>query len=228
MITRSSPRHERKFVPEGLSVAGALALVRRHPAAFVEAYPERIVNNLYFDSPGLVNYFDHVTGAGRRRKVRIRWYGADNGLIERPVLECKVRRGAVSWKESLALPPARADGGAGEALVAACMGAPELPDEFRHLLRFLRPVLANRYRRCYFVSPQWGIRLTVDYQLEFFGLRAKGQRPWPAFAPGPPVVLELKYPAQKAEEVASIANQFPFRPVRCSKYVLGVQIVCGG
>jgi hypothetical protein len=78
------------------------------------------------------------------------------------------------------------------------------------------------------VSPQWGIRLTVDHQLEFFGLRAKGLRPWQAFAPGPAVVLELKYPAEKAEEVGWIANQFPFRPVRCSKYVLGVQIVCGG
>lgn len=68
-----NPRYERKFTVQGLALSEILALVRRHPAAFREAYPPRMVNNVYFDTPGLNNYYDHVNGAPNRIKTRVRW-----------------------------------------------------------------------------------------------------------------------------------------------------------
>src|SRR5450759_5211206 len=44
-------RYERKWVPAGFSLAEVLAMVRRHPAAFRPAFPERQVNNIYLDTP---------------------------------------------------------------------------------------------------------------------------------------------------------------------------------
>ena len=69
-------RYERKFIADRLALAEVLALVKRHPAAFREAYPARNVNNLYLDSPDLRDYRDHVNGIAHRTKTRIRWYGA--------------------------------------------------------------------------------------------------------------------------------------------------------
>lgn len=65
-------RYERKFVAPDSDLGEVLALVRRHPAAFGQAYPPRTVNNVYLDTPARRDYFDHVAGVGNRSKTRIR------------------------------------------------------------------------------------------------------------------------------------------------------------
>jgi hypothetical protein len=42
-------RYEKKFIAEGFTLPEVLARVKRHPAAFREVYPPRIVNNIYLD-----------------------------------------------------------------------------------------------------------------------------------------------------------------------------------
>ncbi len=46
-----NPRYEKKFIARGFTLAEVLARIRLHPSAFREAYPPRIVNNIYLDSP---------------------------------------------------------------------------------------------------------------------------------------------------------------------------------
>ncbi len=220
-------RYERKFVPDGLSLAEVAALVRRHPALFRETYPERPVNNLYLDTPGLRHYHEHINGAAHRLKVRLRWYGALCGRVEQPVLEIKIRHGLLSRKETYPLPAftVSADFAGSTAALIAADGT--LPGAVRPCLRGLEPALTNRYQRRYFCSGDGAIRLTLDSALQFFAPRNHNGSP-PAFPHrGPGVILELKYGDLHAEQAARIANVFPFRLTRCSKYVLGVECVNG-
>ena len=86
-------RYERKFFISGLKKEDIEFMVKLHPAIFREIYHERTVNNLYFDSYEMKSYLDNVSGNSQRAKVRIRWYGDLFGIIEKPVLEVKIKRG---------------------------------------------------------------------------------------------------------------------------------------
>jgi SPX domain protein involved in polyphosphate accumulation len=41
---------------------------------FIEKYPMRVVNNIYFDTIDFSSYQSNIDGASNRSKVRIRWY----------------------------------------------------------------------------------------------------------------------------------------------------------
>jgi len=213
-------RYERKFLPAALSPAEVLACVRRHPALFREAYPERPVNNLYFDTPGLRHYFDHVNGTVCREKIRVRWYGAFHGRVDRPQLEFKYRRGLLGGKSTHPLPAFTVNGGFRRADLVALWK--DLPEAIRLQVGGVEPVLANRYRRRYFVSADRHFRITLDWALETYDARATTHAPSSAHEDGPQLILELKYDAAYAPEADRVANAFPFRLTRCSKYVLGL------
>jgi hypothetical protein len=216
-------RYERKFIPDSLTLPEVLALVRRHPALFHPTYPPRTVNNLYFDTPALRDYHDHVGGTACRAKTRIRWYGQADGPIPHPTLERKTKRGSVGGKHSFPLPPLTLDDHTPPcALAPALLGLADLADWPRLGLQSLQAVLVNRYRRHYFLSADHACRLTVDCQFHFFAPHRPLAAQTPVIAPEPRIVLELKYHPAHALRAAAIANTFPFRLGRCSKYVLGV------
>lgn len=224
MTTRlPHPRYERKFIASGLTLAEVLAMVRRHPALFREVYPPRAVNNLYLDSPSLRDYFDHVNGAAHRAKTRIRWYGPLDGRVEKPTLERKLKRGAVSGKLTHAMPAFSINGGVARAALDASLDRAEVPDPMRASLRLLQPSLVNRYQRRYFLSADGRFRLTVDSGLEFFRVRDVGTSMKPAACCRSMVILELKFDPRHADRAAEVTNRFEFRLARCSKYVLGIE-----
>jgi hypothetical protein len=219
----ANARFERKFTPPGWSAAEALAFVRRHPALFREPYPERVVNNLYLDTPDLRHFHDHLNGAAHRLKVRLRWYGAFEGAIAAPRLEFKLRRGTVSGKEAHAFPGFSLNGQFPREVLEAAWRADTLPEPARLRLRGVQPILGNRYRRRYFCSADGALRLTVDWGLEFLDARGSDGALRPVPTPAAGVIIELKYPAANTRAAAAVTAFFPFRLVRCSKYVLGVQ-----
>ena len=214
-------RYERKFIPAACSVAQVLACIRMHPALFRETYPERTVNNLYLDTPARRYYFDHVNGTACREKVRVRWYGAFHGRVEQPRLEFKYRRGLLGGKTTHALPALTVNGGFRRADLATLWR--DLPEATRLRLGGLEPVLVNRYRRRYFASANGHFRITLDWALETGDARATTQAPRPVHPDEPRFILELKYDAAHAGEVDRLTHAFPFRLIRCSKYVLGVE-----
>ena len=90
------------------------------------------------------------------------------------------------------------------------------------------PSLVNRYQRRYFVSADGHFRLTVDWDLQFADFRrfaANGA----FFSADSAVIIELKFAPSHADSAgATVANALPFRLVRCSKYVLGIEhLSCG-
>ena len=220
-------RYERKFIARGVSVAEVLAAIRRHPSAFREVYPCRAVNNVYLDSAGLHDYYDHVSGAAQRLKTRIRWYGPLRGPIDHPTLEQKIKRGLVNAKQSYPLPPLHLNGSIDRDALATTFGQAGLPELVESRLRQLEPSLINRYQRHYFVSADRGFRLTVDAALEFHRTHSAANALTMDAHGGDFVILELKFDPQLAETAAAVTNAMPCRLNRCSKYVLGIEQLHG-
>jgi hypothetical protein len=225
VITGPAPhfRYERKFLAPKHSLASALAVVRRHPALFRETYPARRVNSLYLDSPARTDYFEHVNGVPNRVKTRIRWYGQLTGPIERPTLERKIKRGSVSGKAAGPLPALPLNGGIAPADLAAALDQAGLPAHLRWTLRLLEPAAVVSYHRHYFQSADGGFRLTVDSQLQFWGLHPGSGAMMPVPTTATPVIIELKFEPSQANHAASVTNALPVRLARCSKYVLGIE-----
>ena len=226
-MTDSLPnlRYERKLLASNCPLDEVVALVRRHPSLFREVYPPRAVNNIYLDSPGLRDYFDHLNGAADRTKTRVRWYGPWVEQVEKPVLERKIKRGLVSGKISHPLPPLSLKDAVRSEAVGAVIERADMPEILRSGLRFLRPAIINRYQRRYFLSVDGHYRLTVDWGLEFYGIAEAAGRTGCLRPRNPVIVVELKYHPCYAESLDHVTNGFPFRLSRCSKYVLGVDIV---
>jgi hypothetical protein len=215
-----NPRYERKFVARGYILADVLALVRRHPAAFREAYPPRWVNNVYFDTPSLRDYHAHVSGTPERSKTRVRWYGQPNGEPVNAVLEKKLKRGLVGGKTSVALTPVILSKPSTVAWSKA-FADPQLAEAWRFSLRNLLPSLFNSYRRHYFLSSDGCFRLTVDSDLRFSGLESSHEHS-SSDCTYPPII-ELKFHPNHADSAPSISAHLPLRLSRCSKYILGLE-----
>ncbi|MFK7809224.1 MAG: VTC domain-containing protein, partial [Saprospiraceae bacterium] len=93
-------RYERKFRLETTQLNVVHQVVRQHPASFTKAYPDRQVNNIYFDTPDLNCYKDNLIGTSQRKKFRVRWYGTTDRLVKNPILEVKIRDNSLGDKES--------------------------------------------------------------------------------------------------------------------------------
>ncbi len=216
-------RFEHKFIAERHSLSDVLSLVRRHPAAFRETFKERVVNNVYLDTPGLHDFQDHVNGIARRGKKRVRWYGPATSLVENPALELKLREGRVTGKITHRLPAFTLNTIGVNQQLGHSFDSANLPEFLRAALRLREPSLFNRYRRHYFVSGDGRFRLTVDSELRF-GQVGKAALPDSSLSPSSAfLVVELKFLPEHALQAAAVTNNLPFRLTRCSKYVLGVQ-----
>ncbi len=218
-------RYEKKFIAEGSTLAEVLARVRRHPAAFREAFPPRIVNNIYLDSPGRRDYHAHINGAADRTKTRVRWYGPQCEVAERPVLERKVKRGMVSGKEVYALPRFSINGGCLHSELGAAFDASRLPPILRLALRHVEPALSNRFARHYFQTCDARFRLTVDSRLQFGSVPCERRQAIDLSPPAEILILELKFAPEVAADADAVTNAWPFRVARFSKYVAGIKHV---
>jgi hypothetical protein len=218
-------RYERKFVVDHLDRHQVRAVLRLHPALFVEAYPPRFVNSLYLDSEGLEYYHDHVSDANPRRKVRVRWYGDLLGKVAAATLEVKIRMGAVGSKQlhplgSFVLAP-----GFSAYDVRGLLRAAGLPAEVWASVRDLRPVLITRYYRHYYATLDGRFRLTVDSELTYQRVGQLGSHLLHSQCDHRQLVVELKYGAEHASAAGHVSSLFPFRLVRNSKYVEGIERV---
>lgn len=219
-------RYERKFLVEDLMPFQVAALIKQHPRLFYAPYPPRYVDNLYMDTPDMINYFDNVAGATQRRKVRVRWYGDPFGEIVRPLLEVKRRDGVVGTKHTYPLSGFKMDTRFCDRLLQRALAESDLPPEARLALRGLHVVLFNRYFRHYFATRDGNFRITLDYQMEFYKVNGKfGNQFIHRQFNARDVVVELKYEVEQEPQANRVAAFFPFRVTRNSKYVQGVERV---
>ena len=95
----------------------------------------------------------------------------------------------------------------------------------KNLILSLKPTLINRYQRKYFLSLDQKFRLTIDDHLEYFPVSSPEQLSSGGLKDSLSMIMELKYSPIYQLESADITQEFPFRVIKNSKYVRGVQII---
>lgn len=218
-------RFERKYHVENRPFAQIESLVRRNPALFRLAFPDRVINNIYLDTPNRQSLLENLDGIADRTKARIRWYGDMLGPIAKPVLEFKIKRGMVGAKDSYRLLPMTVNRAMNAHAIHEVLEKSDLPDYVEFELKKFEPVLLNRYRRRYYVSADGHYRITLDWELEYY----RFDRHYNLFTrPAKDhysTVLELKYSGEIDQVDERVASYFPFRVTRMSKFVTGMQTV---
>jgi hypothetical protein len=214
-------RCERKFLISDLSTQEIEEVILLHPALFSPIYPERFINNIYFDNLEFRSYHENLNGSTPRRKTRIRWYGDLTGQIKDPVLEIKKKSGIVGQKEIHSLPTFVFENFFSGSEILDPTNNSASNRSFKKELVLLEPTLINRYCRKYFLSADGHYRITLDSTLIFSPVS-----PFlPMFfsnEPEPYSILELKYDHTKDGEASRITDCLPFRLTKSSKYVLGI------
>ena len=216
-------RYERKFVISELTKQEVEFLVKLHPAMFSEIYHQRFVNNLYFDSFDIRNYFDTADGTKDRIKTRIRWYGDLFGAIENPVLEFKIKDGLLGGKVSFSLIPFSIDKNFQYDTITSVVRDSDVPDDIKVELLALEPSLLNRYCRKYYQSADSDYRITIDSEMEFFRVNLRYNSFLHQLVDRVNTVCELKYDSDRDLDAERISNFFPFRMTKSSKYLNGIE-----
>jgi hypothetical protein len=215
-------RYERKFHVQSLSRPAVESMVNSHPEWFSEIYRPRWVNNAYLDTWTRDCYQANLEGRDTDRvKVRIRWYADFATRVQQPVLELKIKHGLVNCKRSYRLPAWDVNSQGTSAAVHQVFREADIPDRLRQSLLNLEITLWNRYWRSYYLSACGRFRITIDSELGYHPKPDQRAIQSPAHIDGQSVVVELKYIPEFDDEARQIAQHFPFRMTRSSKYVMG-------
>ncbi|MCK5504448.1 MAG: polyphosphate polymerase domain-containing protein [Thermodesulfovibrionia bacterium] len=216
-------RFERKYLITSLSKHDIELFIKLHPAIFSEIYRERFVNSIYFDSFNMKHYFDHVNGTKSRVKIRIRWYGDLLGEIPSPVLEIKKKEGSLSKKISYPLKKFSLSNEFNCDILWDVLKKSVVPDALKLELTCLQPVLIIHYRRKYFQSSDFSYRMTIDSNIEYYRFGSNYNNIMFRVVNSDNIILELKYDQNRSDSAEQITNHFPFRMVKNSKYIRGIE-----
>lgn len=217
-------RHELKFVLDH----GRLAVAERwlyRETDLRRSYQSRWVNSLYFDDTCFTAVRDNLAGISDRRKVRLRWYhGEEERDPSRPVLEIKSRKNRFGRKESFEVAGLqdRFLELASDQLMLEIEKELAGPEEgARCFDDFLVPSLHVSYQRDYFESED-GVRATFDRNIHFrMPVPDVGILDGP-FMAYPNIVMEVKFPGERAGDVGRILRNLPLSVKRHSKYLSGL------
>lgn len=219
----NSYRYERKFFISYLTKYEVETFVRLHPSMFSEIYHQRFVNNIYFDSFNLKNFFDNIDGNNHRIKFRIRWYGNLFSYIEKPVLELKIKKGFLGRKEIYPLPSFKLDNNFNTNTIFHVIDKSNIDKLVKMKIKSLRPMLLNRFNRKYFQSFNKRFRITIDSGQYFYHIGNIHNFFLNKIPEDINTILELKYDQEFDSCAHLITNFFPFRPTKSSKYVNGIE-----
>ena len=216
-------RLEIKFVASAIELSRIQRWVRLHSADFYSPYPDRWVNNVYFDSHDYFSFAENLTGISERRKLRYRWYGAQlHPDIGR--LEVKCKRNLFGWKQhyrTSIVPFADGDKWRDfrKKLLAQLGPAAKIWLDLRPA-----PTIINRYHRQYFVTRDNIVRLTIDSKQCVYDQRyqSKPNITRKTIIPDT-LVVEVKFDRQHRDVAERVIQGLPIRASRHSKYVVGLK-----
>lgn len=207
-------RYERKYKIGQIRGNLLAQTVLLHPAGFRKVFPDRWVNNIYFDSPDLNAYHDNVAGVSHRKKYRIRWYGNPVESIHEPKLEIKIKENQMGRKEVYDFREFSLGNYSEIIQDVYTLSGKVLP---------LRPTLLNSYLRSYFTTTDGMFRITVDRQMKYHSLLL-GSHFHSYSIYDLSNILELKYGPDSDGHTDRITQYFPYRQTKSSKYVTGIEL----
>lgn len=174
-------------------------MVLTHPASFVEAFPDRIVHNVYYDNAELDSFYQNIDGSQNRQKIRLRWYNDQSRFDGR--IEIKKKRGVLGFKDYVEL-----EGLENISLLLS-----------KKLGVNAQATLTNQYKRSYYISADNKFRLTIDadisytHPLEQQITMDESQH-----------IIEVKFEEEDYPLFDNILRYIPLRQTKFSKYVNGL------
>jgi len=225
MQVPETARQEIKFVTNLRDTDVVYQWLQLHPLGFTEAFPVRIVHNIYFDTYEYHAYAENLAGVSDRTKVRYRWYG-DSLLPDAGKLEIKQKRNQYGWKLLYPVKGLRSDENTTWADIRSTIH--DAIDEEGQYWLMQNPwaVMINRYKRYYYLSACGRIRITLDFDQMVWDQR-KGDKPnveWEANLPET-VVVECKFDRAERDLATQVLNGLPIRVARHSKYMNAVSAI---
>ncbi|WP_320675045.1 VTC domain-containing protein [Prochlorococcus sp. MIT 1341] len=192
--------------------------------SFTEIYPERIVNSLYYDDEQLNLYANSQNGISSRYKIRLRYYNlGESGYI----VEKKVKEEDLNYKKVLTSEDSHF---ASLKPITSTYINLEIPNLIipSTINIIYSPKVFVSYCRRYFLSPDKGLRITIDSRISFFHakntnkeIEIKKKRVLSQS------ILELKYDATYTPSIkfiSSITSEFGLILSRSSKYCRGLSM----
>ena len=209
-------RYEKKYQIDHLPRAAVEQMLQLHPAGFRRLFPNRQVNNIYYDTSDYQTFRQNVDGVPYRKKFRLRWYGPDTQRISQPRLEVKIKRGELGAKLISPFPDSIMN-----QLTSVNRQVNHLLLNQKSGVTLLQPTLVNHYLRSYWATPNGCFRLTVDDRLQFRS-PLNSSRFYDTPVAEPAVILEIKYAATDDRTARFIFDHLPFRQTKKSKYGTGL------
>ncbi|MEM1121071.1 MAG: polyphosphate polymerase domain-containing protein [Bacteroidota bacterium] len=205
-------RYERKYRITHLHQAAVEQAIRLHPAGFRKIFPDRQVNNIYFDTVDYQTFQQNIAGINQRKKYRIRWYGADSKQVYNSQFEIKIKHNELGRKEVIKL--ADIDRKSMTELTQ------QINQHTNQLLQ-LSPTLLNTYQRSYWGTTDGRFRITIDWDLHFYPPLTTATFSKQSLSDRA-IIIELKYDEGHDELARAILQHLPFRQTKNSKYVTGI------
>jgi len=226
-VVPETSRIEIKFVASDIYYYTLFSWLRLHAAGFTSPYPDRWVNNIYFDTHDLAAYAQNLSGVSSRTKVRYRWYG-DSVYPDSGTLEVKQRRNIYGWKLRFKVEKSPYNRGATWRTIRGFLHDQLPPEGRRWLDANPLPVMINRYFRKYFVSSDNDVRVTLDSRQRVMEQRFKAYPNFTHCANIPEIlVVEFKFDRKHNGKVSHMIQDIPIRRGRHSKYIMGVKAISG-
>ncbi len=226
-IVPDNARLEIKFNGHELEKDRIRQWLKMHPACFYTPYPDRWINNVYFDTHHYHCYAENLSGGSARTKLRYRWYG-QHDYPQKGVLEVKCKRNYFGWKLRFNADKSPYEKEGGWRDIQHNLIEMLAPEARIWLESHPQPVIINRYYRMYFVSKDEKVRATIDIKQRMFDQRYK---PYPnisrAVNSPKTLVLEIKFDRKDTAIASKIMQGLPLRVSRNSKYMIGVKSIHG-
>ncbi len=161
-------RYERKYIL-GINYLNEF-LASLHSQNYFKKFPDRTINNMYYDDYNFLSVSENLDGLSKRKKYRVRWYGSSSNRSNKK-LEIKIKNEFLNYKKNINL---------GLIKLNDLNKIDEFKDDvinslfdskdfnYYSLLLTKRPSLFNSYKRMYFENQLDNVRLTIDNDLFFF------------------------------------------------------------
>jgi hypothetical protein len=225
MQVPDTARQEIKFVANLRDYGIILQWIKMHGLGFDIAYPERTVNNVYFDTYELEAYAENLAGISQRTKVRYRWYG-ESDAPAKGRLEIKQKRNQYGWKLNFDVKNPAWSPDADWDTIIRSIGQHGGPQAQLWLDQFPLPVMINRYHRHYYLSACGRIRVTLDFDQQAWDQRYS---PFPSKTREGNLpetfVFECKFDRHERELASRVLLGLPIRVARHSKYMNAVNTI---
>ncbi len=217
-------RYERKFVIDSYN-KGYIFEYLKSQAFISEIYKKRVINSLYFDTPGLLFALQNINGDKSRIKIRQRFY--DDFLIEKPsLIEIKYKNGLVGGKFKKNIENSNFN------TFQKFIKSYYMDYNFSYLpceyFLDLIPTIFISYERNYFISKLNNCRLTFDNNIKYFPIDSTIKN-FPInrniFFDDQNAIIELKYSAENEIEAGFLMKNINLRITRNSKYINGLKFI---